>query len=62
MSVLTPNNDSRVGVALCPGCWCWWIPLPLLVFRRLDIHLAEKVDDAGLDRFVSLLVVSLLDG
>lgn len=36
-SALTPNNDSRAGVAPCP---CWW--------RRLDIHLAEKVDDDDL--------------
>ena len=58
MSALTLDIDSR---ARCLGCW-WWIPLPLIVFRRLDIHLVEKVDDVGLDRFVSLLVVSLLDG
>jgi hypothetical protein len=58
---LTSNIDSRLGVAPC-ACCCWWCPLPLLVFRRLDIHLPEKVGGDDHDELVSLLVEGLLNG
>ena len=39
--MLTPSIDSKVDVTACPCCCA----MPLLVFRRLDIHFVEKGDD-----------------
>ena len=54
MSALTPSIDFKPDVAACPCCCC---PMPLLVFRRLDIHLAGKDEnDVTDDRFLSFLL------
>jgi hypothetical protein len=49
--VLKPSIDSKVDVTACPCC----CTVPLLVFRRLDIHLVENDDDEE-------CVSSLVDG
>ena len=46
MSAPTPRIDCKVDATACPCCCS---PVLVLVFRRLDIHLAEKADDDGED-------------